>query len=437
MVFGSGNDFPPALPSFPFPVVAPDVDPDAGSQMTVCFAAEWLPVLIGAMQQLTLQATWQGDNTAVLLAQSRAQTLIAMFGAADGGCDQAIALVNLRYNSGTDSIQQTFDGGTTWVDNPSLDPRTSTLYRLPPNTATDQRCQAAANDVRFISDLIGNVLVTIDAAGTAEGLIAILLPFFVELGPFGILIDLVLGLAFVLFAAGSTAIAAAFTNTVYDQLLCIFDCNLSLDGSCTPAQLTAIENAISTDIGGLVNDVMQAMLFLMGDVGLSNAGATGSAPADCSGCSCNWCYTFDFTASDGGWVARGGTDAQYLAGQGWSTVAPGGSDSVYCVIDRTFTLSTLTEISMVLDYNKGGLGGSPPVEQVILRNAGSAYTYYSNTSPPDGTPLTVGWTGSQAENDLEANVWTTNDRTHGAGFCIIRSITLHGTGSNPFGSDNC
>lgn len=319
------TDFPAPLPSFPQPVVAPDTDPDEGEQVTVCFAADWLSFVIGSLQQLTLQATWQGDDTAVELAQERAQTLIAMFGAADGGCETGLCVDGILYDADTDTITRTLDGGTTYTDAPQLDPRHSDSFRYPPNTASDPRCQSAANMVRWISDLIDQVVLVVDEAGTAEGLIAIMLPFLVELGPFGVLIDLVLALAFLLFSAGATAISAAFTSTVYDDMLCIFYCGVEDDGTVTATGLGLIKARIDAEIGGLVATVMDGMLFLMGEVGLSNAGATGDAPADCSGCaSCDWVYEWDFTTGNlGGWQiyadttlgAYGGYDGTQLRGQ--------------------------------------------------------------------------------------------------------------------------
>ena len=286
MALGYNNPFAPSVGSFRVPVVAPTSDPDSGSQITVCFSADWLPFVIGALQQLALQATWQGDDSAILAAQDRAQLLIAMFGSSDGGCGSTVCIPNLRYDSDSDQVQETYDGGETWVDQPAADPRHATNFRFPVVVADDPQCKAAANMTRYISDLIDQVLATIGVAGTAEGLLAIILPLIIELGPFGVLIDLVLGLCFVLFGAGAAAIEAAFTSGVYDTLTCIFYCNIGADGRVTAAQLTQILSDVNDQIGGLVYTVLSGMFLLMGEVGLGNAGTIGDAPADCSGCDC-------------------------------------------------------------------------------------------------------------------------------------------------------
>lgn len=61
--------------SFPNPVPAPGVDPDAGTQLTVAYASEWTPVLLAAADQLINPATFQGTIDERLLAQNRAITL--------------------------------------------------------------------------------------------------------------------------------------------------------------------------------------------------------------------------------------------------------------------------------------------------------------------------------------------------------------------------
>lgn len=426
MVYGSGNFFPPALPSFPFPVVPPDSDPDEGQLATVCFAASWMPFVLGALQQLTLQATWQGDDDAVLLAQSRAQTLLAMFGAADGGCEDAICIAGLIYDSDCDCIKQTLDGGETFFENPAADPRHGDIYRFPVVTADDPRCQAAANMVRYISDLIDEVVLIVDEAGTAEGLIAILLPFFVELGPFGILIDLVLGLAFALFSAGATAISAAFTSTAYDTLLCIFDCRIAPDGSVNADQLAAIEADIASQIGGLVQTVLDAMFLLMGEVGLSNAGTIGDAPADCSGCDCGWCYFFDFTADDGGFSNLTGAPGAWAAGLGWTGTYGGSSATANSMrIHHSITSTVITDIEITYSV----AGTSDMVGALRLRQSGS--TKYS--APLDGNPGTYTFLHGGLTDSID-DVWLGGDSS--ASQRII-SLKLKGTGTNPFGDDNC
>lgn len=196
---------------------------------------------------------------------------------------------NLRYNPATDEVEQTYDGGLTWAPNPNQDPRTAIQYLYPPVVALDPRCQSASNIVRFINNVIDDALTAIAEGLDALSFALILLPLLVELGPFAILFDLILALAFTLMSAGATALSAAFTNEVYDALVCIFFCALEPDGSATTEDVEAIRAQIESEIGGLVGVVMDAMLLLMGPNGVSNQGTLGDAPADCDACACGIC----------------------------------------------------------------------------------------------------------------------------------------------------
>lgn len=250
---------------------------------------------------------------------------------------------NRRYIAETDQVQvQGADGS--WGDNPGADPRSSPAYQYPPIDADDPRCQAAANMSRWINNLIDQVLTVIAECNDAAGLLTILTGVLLELGPFGILIDLILALAFVLFSAGATAISAAFTNDVYDQLTCIFYCNIGTDGTVTAEQLATIQSQIDSMIGGLVGTVLDAMLFLMGNVGLTNAGTIGSAPADCSDCGCAWVSVDSFCDSTvGDWtrvygvLTADGLEMETDAG-GWPSVAR---------VDQTIVVPASTTIDKI------------------------------------------------------------------------------------------
>lgn len=73
------NDYPDdeAYPtaSFREPIAAPDVDPDDGDLLTVCYNPAWSKILEGALMQLTEPTTWLGSAADVLLAQNRANLL--------------------------------------------------------------------------------------------------------------------------------------------------------------------------------------------------------------------------------------------------------------------------------------------------------------------------------------------------------------------------
>lgn len=57
-------------PSFKMPVPLPSVPPDEGEQIVVSYNPAWIPVLVGAVSQLELPSTWQGDHDAIIDAQN-------------------------------------------------------------------------------------------------------------------------------------------------------------------------------------------------------------------------------------------------------------------------------------------------------------------------------------------------------------------------------
>lgn len=77
----NGDNYP--VPSFQRPVQSPDIDPDAGDLVSASFNAAWIPVIEGALDQLTLPATWLGTDDEIKLALNRVGTLKDIFASAE------------------------------------------------------------------------------------------------------------------------------------------------------------------------------------------------------------------------------------------------------------------------------------------------------------------------------------------------------------------
>ncbi len=74
------TQFPTPRPSFKQPVEIVGVEPDEGELATVYFSVAWLPYVLGALNQLLLQATWKSDDIDVInTEQLRALRLIELF----------------------------------------------------------------------------------------------------------------------------------------------------------------------------------------------------------------------------------------------------------------------------------------------------------------------------------------------------------------------
>lgn len=114
----SANDYPNAenypKPSFPRSVVPPSVDPDEGDLVCIELAPEWLPVLMGAVDQLLLPSTWDANEFNQRLAVQRADTLKNQIA-------DAKPMLQIRYNALTCLLEQSLDGGDTWETVPGYE----------------------------------------------------------------------------------------------------------------------------------------------------------------------------------------------------------------------------------------------------------------------------------------------------------------------------
>ena len=352
---------------------------------------------------------------------------------------------DIRYDPDTDKVQRLIDG--TWQDAPESDPRTQTT--LPPRTTTDPACDGAQSIVDALKGQIDQILIAIDNGATAftiAGLILGLLSF----GVFAIFIAIALFIADQMLTAGSTALEAALTESVYDDLACILYCNMNSSGRLTPGSLPLIMGDVTTEIGGLGATIINAMLALAGEGGLNNLASLGTSTGDCSACGCSplWCYFFDFEAVDnGGWsrtTAEGDNNGTYAAG--WNT-----SDAVNTVltpdvaqrlvnIQRTFAATRITKYEIRYSLTKGTfdvttavgfrlrINGSPVADipfNILVDNADAIYTWEGDTA---------------SVTQLQAFVRTSRDQSAPyaySGAATIKSIKVEGYGTNPFGADNC
>jgi hypothetical protein len=212
---------------------------------------------------------------------------------------------NIRYNPDTDQVQFSPDGGVTWFDTPSADPRHSDVFRYPPLETADPRCDAAANMRKWLKDFLEQATDILCTGATALSVANAAIPLYELISGGSLtLLAIVTEVAGGLFSLGCTALTAAFDDTVYDLVECIFYCQMGLDGQVTPTQFGAIETQITAQLTTTAALVVNAILSLQGEVGLSNAGVIGGQTGDCSECGCTWCYRFDDANQLGDWSSE-------------------------------------------------------------------------------------------------------------------------------------
>lgn len=336
-----------------------------------------------------------------------------------------ISPANQRWDETCDCPQTTPDNGTTWNDAPGLDTRHADGYRQPALSTGDPQCDAAANMVEQVRQAVDLIV----SRGTLVGAVSPLLSLWLlAVGPVGWLAELIVIGVEAILTIGVVAVDAAFTSGVYDDLLCIFYANMDADGQVSAAQFADILTAID-GLDSVVNATMDAFFNVWGEVGLSNAGATGSETGDCSACACPGCFVWDFTIDEQGFevcsvggygigqwqeacVAGIGSDATLNIGQGFgATPLP---------VDHVEL--DLIPIALPVDWYIYGLAsdtGTCGGDQVLLASgtASSAGTVTADISETDvyGFQIILSTTAGCGTGDC----YLTALRIHSSNLCAI------------------
>lgn len=315
--------------------------------------------------------------------------------------DEIIA-PTLRYDTTCSCIQRTNDGGGTWVDAPGSDPRHDPSFRAPVRAGgADPRCDAAANLTAYLKKAIHDTMTPTTTTTAATVLFdAVLL-----LGEFGVVVDLVSIVVEGLFAIGQSVVNAAMTDAVYAQLQCIFDLDISTDGSISAAQLTAIESDVAAQIGGTAETVLNLVFGLTGEVGLSNAGAHGTLTGDCTSCGLPaWQF---FPASD----YTDGHRGRCVSGQ-WLS-----SDVNYTGIGTTASSEimmrvllppcTLESVTITFTKTSSSFAAGPTTPDQLIYDSGNGWydgAVLESALASTNLGATWAWAGSQAIT-TELTIW--------------------------------
>jgi len=227
------------------------------------------------------------------------------------------------------------------------------------------------------------------------------------------------------------------TSDVYDQLLCIFQDNVESDGTLTADGFSQIYSDVGAQLEATAAGFVQRIVDLIGYVGLSNAGASGSATGDCTACA-TWCYRFDFTIDEQGFNNLGG-QAVYTPGVGWQTINfTGGPSYRYFAVGRTVAMD-LISLSLEFSYSAGVLDATGDNTLLVANDGFAAPTLLIIPIPGVPTSPEI-WSGAESLTGI--NILMLSGAQFGAGHdpggqVTLTGLTLHGTGTNPFGSDNC
>ena len=225
----------------------------------------------------------------------------------------------VRYDADCACIQTTSDG-TTWVNTPARDMRSSPSFALPPVAGGNPPCDAAASVIENFRTGLSGLIVQIDEGVSIFGAASWIITLLDFLDGIGVFIQLFVDLVTLIIGIGTTGVSAAFTDAVYQQLECILSCAFASDGTMTPDKFTEAQAQITTAFGALsdVNLVFQGWLAPLGNVGLQNIAALKHVTGDCSSCDpCTWSKTFDFTIDAHTFTPGAGCAGTYVPGTGW------------------------------------------------------------------------------------------------------------------------
>jgi len=302
---------------------------------------------------------------------------------------------------------------------------------IPPETPQDNSCGLATYLVTFLDNQWDDMLEILDASADAASFVAGLAGAFVGIGT-------IIGAGLDIYAASTTAttsaLRAAVDTIVLENLLCELYCKVVEFGwSYTVFEEWRDEAyaASGTNLG------LQSWLTFSEEwfteaeinkrayVGSLNASNTCAALCDCGDEPTEWCYEWDFTASNGGWTnwsPTGRGTAGYVAGLGWHQVSPSSNLDAISIRKTTGGIVNLTSIDIL--FQSLVTGTNPSVR------VGDYDTFLTSVAPPTTNPVHFGSGFSIDGIAMYVN------RADGAGTQYftnnyIQKITIRGTGTRP------
>lgn len=202
---------------------------------------------------------------------------------------------NTRINPDTGIYEVSYDGGITWEPAPGDDPRSSgtTFPPVPGDPGDVLRCQTANSVVGWIKEQQEAELEGLNNNATVAEFITLLIGALAAIGLAFALVPAAIAalLAFVvntLAKAIPAEFEAHFTETKWQQLLCVVYCAAEDDGSFTEAGWQEVKNEALAMVGGYAGQWMYDHINLIGVVGLTNAGRSSyPATRSCDECACS------------------------------------------------------------------------------------------------------------------------------------------------------
>jgi len=369
-----------------------------------------------------------------------------------------------RRNPTTGNWEYLDDTGENWVEPTGEDAIPAPVAREEA-TSDEMKCAASTNAVGVIKELYDQILSDINedvdtvqmglnlayVAGTRLG------------GAFYPPVVAILTSAAAIWN-GVIETIQAFTVNLWDDrftdtMVCIFLDNATETNGVVTFDFQAINRDALEQIWESSQYVLLVSQFIylmsvIGPQGVNVAGGVTVLEGDCNDCG-EWCYTFNFAFGSQGWVACRETTNYYSAygtydGTKWNSslaISSGGGYEHSICVGRQFDSTTLTSVSVTFQRTNGQFAAQIYAERWWLNNwdnqASLGTKTVIRTALTPGATGTVTYTTSGTWQNIAGLTLTcvssyrASAIPNPAGTASITSITLTGTGVNPFGQSNC
>lgn len=268
---------------------------------------QWVSHILGVLVAMDQGDTWIGTREEIIDARQQVNEIMLAFMEDCDPMSNCCPEPN-RTRTVDGKYEISYDGGVTWEDGSDFDPR-YTAPQLPSIAGDDSeanKCNAANNVLLQFQDGIETWEGFFDTLGTAiefaAAVAAAIAAFIFAPASVPIIVTIIIALFSAIWNGGKEAYVAAFTSTVWDDLLCILYCHAENDGTYTEADVDAILADIASHFADNVT-AKNAFTGLMRGVrapGLNQMAKTGSggsgdcATCDCGVCGSNWSAGFYF-----------------------------------------------------------------------------------------------------------------------------------------------
>lgn len=444
--------------------------------------AEWIAKFYGAIYTLSQQIWWDRDeaHTAKVVAARWLEVYLeAMNDPCGGGlpCEVpadprfGLELIIKLIRKGVGGFTEMWDGFEWGPPTGDIE-----VPPMPVRTEPDRLCLAARNAANVLDVTYEEATDSWNIEHTELALWNVILDGLISLvgafaGPTAVAYATYAKSITDIFVEGFDAIADdVWTPEFTEELTCLFYEFASDDAGVITFDFDAInERLIELQAAAIVSlnenralliSQVGYLLFVIAADGLNHAGATTAITEyDCS-CVLPWCYSFDFSVSNGGWAvtpspgggvfgdavyanngATFGTHvaAAYWAGEfkDWSQTT---TDFRQGVDIRIFFTADAHIDSVTIFYDK--VSGVYPLTNIDYITVGPTGTNRAASSAPAGLQTWVYSPNVDVLSGQFLRVAMTNHRDFSSpyvnsGYIRILGVEVRGHGDNPFGLDNC